>query len=260
MKKYLSVLIIVVLILLLTITVSMAEGESCELKLETAGSTNPGKEAELTLSVSNINAGDGIAIINGILEYDENVFETVSDNNFVSTTLWKEDSYLEGSLTIVTKSLETTKTNGDVLKITLKVKSDAKPGEYDVKFTKIDVAGDGDVLFNVNDITCKVKVVEETKPTQPENKPSDDEKGNEGNTVTDKENSDEEDKKDGTITGSKDNTANGTNKDTSTKKENTAKDNTVSNKDLSYAGMQTTGIIIGIIAILVVRISFISKI
>lgn len=229
MKKYLSVLIIVVLILLSTITVSMAAGESCKFKLEAAGSTNPGKEAELTLSVNDINAGDGIAIINGILEYDENVFETVSDNNFVSTTLWKEDSYLDGSLTIVTKSLETTKTNSDVLKIKLKVKSDAKPGEYNVKFTKIEVAGNGDLLFNVNDITCKVKVVEETKPTQPENNK-------------------EENKKNDVIAEIKTNTV------------NAKKDNTVSNKELSNTGIQATGIIIGIISILVVRISFISKI
>lgn len=142
------------MILNTSISFVMATGESCKLMFSSSNSdVKVGETVELTLKVSDIKAESGIAAISGLLVYDEEVFEEIT---YEKSNDWGHLQELENVLFITTTNMESTTKDSEVLTIKLKTKSNAKPGEYVVKFTKIEAAGDNGLVFNVDDIESKI--------------------------------------------------------------------------------------------------------
>lgn len=234
MKKKLGVILFLIIMILNTsISFVMATGESCKLIFSSSNSdVKVGETVELTLKVSDIKAESGIAAINGLLVYDEEVFEEIT---YEKSNDWGHLQELENVLFITTTNMESTTKDSEILTIKLKTKSNVKPGEYVVKFTKIEAAGDNGLVFHVDDIESKI-ILNGLK----ENNKNEIVENNKNEVV---ENNNKNDNNIGT----------NTNKD-SNKKENSTK--TVSttnnlNNTISSKSLPKTGIKYGIIMILI---------
>lgn len=155
MKKKLGVILFLIIMILNTsISFVMATGESCKLMFSSSNSdVKVGETMELTLKVNDIKAESEMAAISGLLVYDEEVFEEIT---YEKSNDWGHLQELENVLFITTTNMESTTKDSEVLTIKLKTKSNAKPGEYVVKFTKIEVAADNGLVFNVDDIESKI--------------------------------------------------------------------------------------------------------
>lgn len=155
MKKKLGIILFLIIMILSTnISFVMATGESCKLMFSSSNSdVKVGETVELTLKVSDIKAESGMAAISGLLVYDEDVFEEIT---YEKSDDWECLQELENVLFITTTNMESTTKDSEVLTIKLKTKSNAKPGEYVVKFTKIEAAGDDGLVLNVDDIESKI--------------------------------------------------------------------------------------------------------
>lgn len=242
MKKKLGVILFLIIMILNTsISFVMATGESCKLMFSSSNSdVKVGETVELTLKVSDIKAESGIAAINGLLVYDEEVFEEIT---YEKSDDWGHLQELENVLFITTTNMESTTKDSEVLTIKLKTKSNVKPGEYVVKFTKIEAAGDNGLVFHVDDIESKIILndLEENNQNEVVENNKDEVAENNKNEVV--ENNNKNDNNIGT----------NTNKD-SNKKENSTK--TVSttnnlNNTISSKSLPKTGIKYGIMMILI---------
>ena len=242
MKKKLGVILFLIIMILNTsISFVMATGESCKLMFSSSNSdVKVGETVELTLKVSDIKAESGIAAINGLLVYDEEVFEEIT---YEKSDDWGHLQELENVLFITTTNMESTTKDSEVLTIKLKTKSNVKPGEYVVKFTKIEAAGDNGLVFNVDDIESKIILndLEENNQNEIVENNKDEVAENNKNEVVENNNKNDN------------NIGKNTNKD-SNKKENSTK--TVSttnnlNNTISSKSLPKTGIKYGIMMILI---------
>lgn len=152
-KKYIiSILLIVISVIFNTIT--YAADSSCKLSLNVGkNEVAPGTTVDVTLKISDISAGDGIVMVSGLVEYDETAFEKIE---YTACTNW-EKTATENYIYMNTASLEATKENQDVLKLTLTTKGDVADGTYKVSFKNIDITTD-DGVFTVGDIEANVSV------------------------------------------------------------------------------------------------------
>ncbi len=135
-----------------------------------------GETVTLSVKVSDINAGNGIAIFNTIFEYDSNVFDLKaqadSNGNWTSTVL-------ENSITFTKANYEATSENQEIGKIVLTAKDDATLGKQTVTLTKNEFSDSK--TFSVEDVSTTIEIVENTEePDNPE-EPGDNENTTGGN-------------------------------------------------------------------------------
>lgn len=161
MKKISKILAITLtLVILLTVTVK-ADSFKFNVKANKA-SLKPGDTVAINLNISNIDAGDlGINTLEAVLEYDYNVFEEVTQDNFQSANNWSltynnEDTENKGKfLAVIVAS--GVKENQDIGRITLKVKNSAKDTNTTVKFKNV-FSNNGQTLIKEADKSIAFKV------------------------------------------------------------------------------------------------------
>lgn len=115
-----------------------------------------GESVTLTMNVSNIEAGSGIAIYNGVIDVNTDVFDVQvqSDNNNVwGVTL------IEDSLTITKSDYETTSEDQDIGKIILTVKEGAELGKQTIALKSNEFSSDTE-SFTIGDVSTEVTIVE----------------------------------------------------------------------------------------------------
>lgn len=115
-----------------------------------------GESVTLTMNVSNIEAGSGIAIYNGVIDVNTDVFDVQvqSDNNNVwGVTL------IEDSLTITKSDYETTSEDQAIGKIILTVKEGAELGEQTIALKSNEFSTDTE-SFTIEDVSAEVTIVE----------------------------------------------------------------------------------------------------
>lgn len=115
-----------------------------------------GESVILTMNVSNIEAGSGIAIYNGVIDVNTDVFDVQvqSDNNNVwGVTL------IEDSLTITKSDYETTSEDQAIGKIILTVKEGAELGEQTIALKSNEFSTDTE-SFTIEDVSAEVTIVE----------------------------------------------------------------------------------------------------
>lgn len=158
--------------------------------------TKAGETVILTLSVADISAGEnGINSIVGFLDYNESLFETVefqginsgnqSDGNTNNSVLngWNievnriKGHELYGKFCIYTLQ-EGVKENQDVVKITLKLKSDLAPQTTEVNFTNL-VSSDGVYEIAEEDRTAVI-IIEDVGDDENQGTEGDGDQGTEG--------------------------------------------------------------------------------
>lgn len=123
-------------------------------------SVKPGGTVELTIGVSNIDISGGISTLEGILEYDHDVFEDVMQSdiqlqNGWSTTYNDENSESNGKF--FSMYMGSTSANQDVFKVTMKVKTGIEPQSTNIIIKDI-TTNDGVELVASPDKTIPITI------------------------------------------------------------------------------------------------------
>lgn len=160
-RKYKVFIIFALLEILLLVFLPnvYANSNSCVLTI-TPDKTqvSAGDTVTLILTVSNITSENGIAIYNGLVEYNSAVFElSVQDS---SNGNWKGD-LLENSVTFTKSDLEATKENQEIGKIVLKTKSDVSTGVQTITLKSNEFADT--TSFKIADVSTSVEITEKNE-------------------------------------------------------------------------------------------------
>lgn len=139
------ILITVVLIAVLSVT-SFASAFSVNMTLNSTSRLKAGDYVVVTLKISSINAGNGIDAILATLDYDKDVFEEVTEENFDNLNRWRVGLYYEVSQKFTVLRSSKVNTPGDILKITLKVKDNINVNS--TKITIKDISASGGAIIN----------------------------------------------------------------------------------------------------------------
>ena len=228
MKIKLKTLITVSIMALIVVISTISNAASVGMSLSSNSKLKAGDT--VTMSLGNIDAGNGIDTITAELNYDKNVFETVETSNLIASNSWTPTYASSTNMLTVLKNSKVTK-GETVLTITLKVKSTLSVKSTTVTLKDIVVSGGrvqdggtGDI--NVNNASVTINA-----------------------------DSDAISKNENTIS----NTTTTTNTTTNTTKQNTTlKDNTVTKKStLPKTGIGQSGIIAIVVIAIVGTFSYV---
>lgn len=160
-KKFLKVTIVVMLIACMYANIVNALSFTATM---TPSSSNVEESTEFTISVkvSNLDVGsNGINTLSGTLNYDEDVFETISDNSIEGLNSWSPSYNSETKKITLTKTTFV-KTEEQVFQVTFKTKSGLEEGTSgQIQFTGI-VASNSESDITASDISTSISVGSET--------------------------------------------------------------------------------------------------
>jgi len=230
MKIKLKTLITVSIMALIVVISTISNAASVGMSLSSNSKLKAGDTVTVTMSLGNIDAGNGIDTITAELNYDKNVFETVETSNLIASNSWTPTYASSTNMLTVLKNSKVTK-GETVLTITLKVKSTLSVKSTTVTLKDIVVSGGrvqdggtGDISVNNASVTINA----------------------DSNAISKNEN---------TIS----NTTTTTNTTTNTTKQNTTlKDNTVTKKTtLPKTGIEQGGVIAIVVIAIVGTFSYV---
>ena len=230
MKTKLKTLLTVSITALIVVISTISNAASVGMTLSSNSKLKAGDTVTVTMSLGNIDAGNGIDTITAELNYDKNVFETVETSNLIASNSWTPTYASSTNMLTAVKNSKVTK-GETVLTITLKVKSTLSVKSTTVTLKDIVVSGGrvqdggtGDI--NVNNASVTINA-----------------------------DSDAISKNENTIS----NTTTTTNTTTNTTKQNTTlKDNTVTKKTtLPKTGIEQGGVIAIVVIAIVGTFSYV---
>jgi hypothetical protein len=230
MKTKLKTLLTISIMALILVISTISNAASVGMTLSSNSKLKAGDTVTVTMSLGNIDAGNGIDTITAELNYDKNVFETVETSNLIASNSWTPTYASSTNMLTVLKNSKVTK-GETVLTITLKVKSTLSVKSTTVTLKDIVVSGGrvqdggtGDI--NVNNASVTINA-----------------------------DSDAISKNENTIS----NTTTTTNTTTNTTKQNTTlKDNTVTKKTtLPKTGIEQGGVIAIVVIAIVGTFSYV---
>lgn len=161
-KICLCLLVFAILVISLNINVYAAEEYTCKLELVPAeAEILAGETVIIDIMVSDIQAGNGIAVVDGLVEYDKTVFEETFEIERDDEKNWNPDDPLENYVMFITSNREATIEDGVIGKIVLKAKQEVELGETEIRLTNISVSADDNQKFQLENVAAKVEVVEE---------------------------------------------------------------------------------------------------
>lgn len=140
MKTKLKTLITVSIMALIVVISTISNAASVGMSLSSNSKLKAGDTVTVTMSLGNIDAGNGIDTITAELNYDKNVFETLETSNFVASNSWTPTYASSTNMLTVLKNSKVTK-GETVLSITLKVKSTLSVKSTTVTLKDIVVSG-----------------------------------------------------------------------------------------------------------------------
>ena len=230
MKTKLKTLLTVSIMALIVVISTISNAASVGMTLSSNSKLKAGDTVTVTMSLGNIDAGNGIDTITAELNYDKNVFETVETSNLIASNSWTPTYASSTNMLTAVKNSKVTK-GETVLTITLKVKSTLSVKSTTVTLKDIVVSGGrvqdggtGDISVNNASVTINAD-------------------------------SDAISKNENTIS----NTTTTTNTTTNTTKQNTTlKDNTVTKKTtLPKTGIEQGGVIAIVVIAIVGTFSYV---
>lgn len=157
--KGLVVLLLIMMIMSIT-GKSRAADYSCKVSLlGNKTEIKKGETVTLLVKASEIQAGEGIAAFNAMLEYDSDAFEcTVSSDDDEN---WQKQGLVENSLSMTRSDLVANSSDQTIAKIVLKAKSNATTGKKTFKLTKMEFSTGNDT-FSVADVSTSITIVDDT--------------------------------------------------------------------------------------------------
>lgn len=169
MKKSIIISIIFIIVIIGNLSFSFGNSEICKILINTTDNIKRNETLELLLDISDIDSNEGVSSINGLLEYDDEVFEDVK---YEKSSEWSNFYELNNVLFIVTNNMEERYENSNLLKIKLKVKENAKLGKTAIKFSKIEILGSSNIVKTINDIEKNIQIEDSTNHDQDDDKDS----------------------------------------------------------------------------------------
>ena len=190
------IMIMLVMILTLSINVKAAneKGYTVSMSMTSDSKLVEGDTVLVNVKLTNINAGKGIDTLTAQIDYDTNVFETLTSSDFASNTSWivsyaestkivtaQKNSYVTSAETMFTISLKVKQTiSADSTTVTLKGRTSA--GENNIIVSGGEETGD----IAVNNISVTIsKDKQSTSTTEPTNTVSNNTVSQKTNTVKD---------------------------------------------------------------------------
>lgn len=140
MKTKLKTLLTVSVMTLIVVISTISNAASVGMSLSSNSKLKAGDTVTVTMSLGNIDAGNGIDTITAELNYDKNVFETLETSSFVASNSWTPTYASSTNMLTVLKNSKVTK-GETVLTITLKVKSTISVKSTTVTLKDIVVSG-----------------------------------------------------------------------------------------------------------------------
>jgi len=120
-----------------------------------------GQEAIITLKFDKYNQiNKGINAFKATLQYDENVFEKITQTNFTTKNDWEELKYNVATKELVAIKKTGSKSEEDILQLKLKVKNEIEPGKTDVKIGQI-LTSEGREDLLLEDATIEIDIIKE---------------------------------------------------------------------------------------------------
>lgn len=159
MKTKLKTLLTVSIMALILVISTISNAASVGMSLSSNSKLKAGDTVTVTMSLGNIDAGNGIDTITAELNYDKNVFETLETSNLIASNSWTPTYASSTNMLTVLKNSKVTK-GETVLTITLKVKSTLSVKSTTVTLKDIVVSGGrvqdggtGDISVNNASVT-----------------------------------------------------------------------------------------------------------
>lgn len=140
MKTKLKTLLTVSIMALIVVISTISNAASVGMTLSSNSKLKAGDTVTVTMSLGNIDAGNGIDTITAELNYDKNVFETLETSSFVASNSWTPTYASSTNMLTAVKNSKVTK-GETVLTITLKVKSTLSVKSTTVTLKDIVVSG-----------------------------------------------------------------------------------------------------------------------
>ncbi len=129
---------------------------SCDLSINASKeSIKPGESIEYELTVSNMNAGNGIKAFETYINYDSNLFDCTVKSNEESN--WSKAGFLEGYLTMI-KNENVNAEDQVIAKIVFTAKANVTKNSYKVNFEKIKFTSEDDQVFGAGDSEINIQV------------------------------------------------------------------------------------------------------
>lgn len=174
MKTKLKSTLIIILLITMIILTGKVNAASVSMALGSQSTLKEGDVVVVTLSISSVDAGDGVDSILATLDYDKDVFEEVTDENFEGKNKWNVNTYSTDSQRFTVSKSSKVKAAGDVLTISLKVKNSISKESTVVTLKNIttsgggvDMGGTGDINVQNTSVTIKKQATTPTEPTKP---------------------------------------------------------------------------------------------
>ena len=124
------------------------------------------KEFTVKVKVSNLDVGEnGINQFNGYLEYDANLFETITEASIEGLNGWVA-SYTPDNKRIQLLNTSFVKNDSEVFQITFKTKTDILGKEGKIELKRI-TASNSETEINATDISTKITIGNVTAPVDP---------------------------------------------------------------------------------------------
>lgn len=160
-------LIVLVLFTIISLT-NFVSAFSVSMELTSTSKLKAGDVVTVTLKISNVDAGEGIDAIVGALEYDKNVFEEVTEENFEDRNRWKVNIYSTQSQKFTVLKSSKVNTAGEVLAITLRAKDTVNVDSTTITIKDITASGGavsdggtGDIVISPASVTINKEIVQQ---------------------------------------------------------------------------------------------------
>lgn len=174
MNRKLKVITSVIVIAMIIMISTMVSAYSVGINLSSSSKLKAGETVTVTVNLGTIDAGNGINTITAELNYDKNVFETLSTSNITANNEWTPTYAASTNMLTLTKASKV-KSGESVLTINLKVKNTISVnsttinlGDIVVSGGKVQDGGTGDIDVNSTSITINVNS-SATTTTEPTN-------------------------------------------------------------------------------------------
>lgn len=157
-KIYLMILSIIIFI---STNVQIVYADSASVNLKSDKSVYmQGQIVSISILLEDIDSDNGISSLSGIFGYDNSIFEIVDgENGIISLNGWEKAEYNKSKNEFSVKSSETKKTSQAVLKISLKIKDEAKVGDTFIMLKELKV-GNGDNNISTAPATLSLSIKE----------------------------------------------------------------------------------------------------
>lgn len=141
-KSFITIIMLITLITMSTIVMAATGGNySVKMSLTSNSKLKAGDTVTVNVNVTSVNALDGIDAIAAAINYDENVFETLSTSSMVATNEWTPTYAASTKMLTLKKDTKVSKAE-TVLTIKLKVKDTINVDSTTIKLQEV-VASNG---------------------------------------------------------------------------------------------------------------------